>query len=377
MDASPNQALVGTDGSRLELSTPALVIDMATFKANLRSGQDIISNNGIGLRPPIRTHRSLAVAKLQMKTGAKGICCETVAEAEVLADGGIAKITLTRPPADPAEIERLAQLNTHLEELMVVVDDLETVKALQEAARQVSKKFRLLIDVDIDGKGSGIANIEDGVAMARFIAEAPELRFFGLQAVSRRVQHIAKSSERRQASHAQLAFLKALKKAIKDEKMPVRVTTGSGTGSHLIDMEAAVYNDIQLATYCFMDGLHQGVHIKLWGQVPYHPALFVYSRVLGNHEEGYVTLDAGSKSLPSEGPLPTVVSGAPDGSRYEPLSEEFGKLILPEGVEGPVPGSLVVLQAPDCAATVQLYDSFHCVRDDKLAAIWPITVKAT
>ncbi|MEQ8654395.1 MAG: DSD1 family PLP-dependent enzyme [Kiloniellales bacterium] len=375
MSESPNKHLIGQEGSRLELSTPALVIDMPTFRANLRSGQEIISNNGVGLRPHVKTHKCVHIAKLQMQAGAKGVCCAKLGEAEALFAGGIKKILLTSPVVEPAKIQRLAEINKDMEDLMVVVDDLENIKALQQAARAVSKKFRLLVDVDIGLNRSGVTSVEQGLTLARYIAEAPELRFFGLQGYSGDIQHIKKTAERRRVSHEQLKILKDMKKAIKEAKIPVRITTGSGTGSHLVDMEAAVFNDLQLGSYIFMDTEYQAIHLKLWGKIPYHPALFVYTRVVSNNHEGFVTLDAGSKSLATDGPLPTVVGGAPDGSTYEPFGDEFGKLVLPEGAEPPATGSLIVLMAPHCDPTVNLYDHYHCVRDDKLVAIWDIQAR--
>lgn len=375
MSESPNQHLIGQEGSRLELSTPALVIDMPVFRANLRSGQEIISNNGVGLRPHVKTHKSVHIAKLQMQAGAKGVCCAKLGEAEALFEGGIKKILLTSPAVEPAKIARLAEMNKDLEDLMVVVDDLENIKALQQAARGVQKKFRLLVDVDIGLNRSGVTSVDQGLALARYIAEAPELRFFGLQGYSGDIQHIKKTSERRRVSHEQLQILKEMKKAIKEAKMPVRVTTGSGTGSHLVDMEAAVFNDLQLGSYIFMDTQYQEIHLKLWGKVPYHPSLFVYTRVVSNNHEGFVTLDAGSKSLATDGPQPTVVAGAPEGSTYESFGDEFGKLVLPEGAEPPATGTLIVLMAPHCDPTVNLYDHYHCVRDDKLVAVWDIQAR--
>ncbi len=172
MNDPPNQHLIGKEGGRLELSTPALVIDMPTFRANIRSGQEIISNNGVGTRPHIKAHRSVHIAKLQVDAGARGISSTTLGEAEALFAGGIKKILLTSPVVEPAEIERLAEMNKDLEDLMVVVVDLENLKALQLAARIVSKKFRVLIDVDIAHNRSAVTSVDACLELARYIAEA-------------------------------------------------------------------------------------------------------------------------------------------------------------------------------------------------------------
>ena len=85
-----------------------------------------------------------------------------------------------------------------------------------------------------------------------------------------------------------------------------------------------------------------------------------------------VTIDAGFKAFATDGPVPEVAKGAPEGSRYEFFGDEHGKLVLPDGADKPALGSSIECATPHCDPTVNLYDVYHVVRGDTLIDIWPI-----
>ena len=53
-----------------DLDTPSLLIDLDGLENNLQRYQDYFSRHNIGLRPHIKTHKSLAVTHLQLRRGA-------------------------------------------------------------------------------------------------------------------------------------------------------------------------------------------------------------------------------------------------------------------------------------------------------------------
>ncbi|HWW58934.1 MAG TPA: alanine racemase, partial [Sphingopyxis sp.] len=102
--------LIGRQGSRADLNTPVLVLDVDALDRNIRAMAALAAARGIGLRPHAKTHKSVDIAQRQKAAGAVGVCCAKIGEAEVLADGGIAGILITSPVAAPAAIARLATL---------------------------------------------------------------------------------------------------------------------------------------------------------------------------------------------------------------------------------------------------------------------------
>ena len=52
---------------------------------------------GLRLRPHVKTHKSVAMARRQLAAGAAGLCVATVSEAEAFATAGLTDLTLAYP----------------------------------------------------------------------------------------------------------------------------------------------------------------------------------------------------------------------------------------------------------------------------------------
>src|SRR5215212_5659018 len=89
--------LIGRPGSRRELNTPVLVLDRDALGRNVNKMAALAKRNGVALRPHSKTHKSLAIARMQLDAGAIGLCCTKLGEAEVLASGGVESILITSP----------------------------------------------------------------------------------------------------------------------------------------------------------------------------------------------------------------------------------------------------------------------------------------
>ena len=66
------------------LQTPSILVDRLRLDANIRSMQAACDTHGIELRPHIKTHKMVAVARRQLEAGARGLTCAKLGEAEVL-----------------------------------------------------------------------------------------------------------------------------------------------------------------------------------------------------------------------------------------------------------------------------------------------------
>ena len=69
-----------------EIATPALLIDLPTVERNIRKMAEYVRSHGLDLRPHIKTHKSLSIARLQAQAGAKGLTVAKVGEAEVMSE---------------------------------------------------------------------------------------------------------------------------------------------------------------------------------------------------------------------------------------------------------------------------------------------------
>src|SRR5690348_10401602 len=109
--------LIGKTGSRRELNTPALVVDRDALARNVQKMAAIAKRAGVALRPHAKSHKSLAIGRLQLHAGAVGLCCAKLGEAEVFAAGGVESLLITSPVVSAPAIARLIALNARVPDL--------------------------------------------------------------------------------------------------------------------------------------------------------------------------------------------------------------------------------------------------------------------
>ena len=177
----PNEPLIGQQGSRTALSTPALVLDLDRLERNIAYLANYLGREGHGVRPVAKIHKSVEVAKRQIAAGALGQCCATLAEAEVMADAGIPGVLLFSQVVTEPKIARLARLNARADGLLVAVDDAAVVDRLAAAANAHGKPLRMLVDFEVGGRRTGLVSVDDAVALARHIAGTEGATYAGVQ----------------------------------------------------------------------------------------------------------------------------------------------------------------------------------------------------
>ena len=79
------------------LDTPGLVVFVDRVLANVERLQRDLDARGVGLRPHVKTHKSVRIARMQLDAGARGLTVGTLGEAEVLASAGLRDLFLAYP----------------------------------------------------------------------------------------------------------------------------------------------------------------------------------------------------------------------------------------------------------------------------------------
>ena len=371
-DLTLHAHLVGRQGSRADLNTPVLVLDADAMERNIAVMAGLVAARGVALRPHAKTHKSVDIARRQVAAGAVGICCAKIGEAEVLAASGIEGILVTSPVAAPRAIERLAALAGEAKGLTAVVDH-PAVAARLDAV--LKTPLDVIIDVDPGIARTGVASPAAGVALAEAIAALPKLNYRGVQFYCGREQHIEDYAERRTAIEERTAYLRTVIAALAAAGFPPEIVTGSGTGTHRIDLDLGVFTELQAGSYVFMDKQYLDCDLTGDGSVPFETSLGVDSRVVSANHSGLVTIDAGYKSLSTDGGIAVVRRGAPETASFAFMGDEHAALIAPGIGTELAPGDPVTLTVPHCDPTVNLYDHYHVVRDDTLVAIWPVSAR--
>jgi D-serine deaminase-like pyridoxal phosphate-dependent protein len=368
----PNAHLIGRPGSRAQLMTPALVIDLDALEGNIARMAEHARRHGVGLRPHAKTHKSVTIARMQVTAGALGACVATLGEAEVMVEGGVPGVLITTPVVTPAKIARLMALHRRADGLMVVADHLGNVDDLASAAREGGGGLAVTAALDVGGHRIGAAGTDAALAVARRIDEAGSLAFAGIHAYAGPLQHIEDYGERRRRAEDVGAMVGELQEKLDAAGIAPPLVSGAGTGTHDIDALHGPFTELQVGSYIFTDVQYDAVALREDTPRPFEPALFVRTTVVSTNVGGQVTTDGGLKRFASDGPLPEIASGAPDGARYEFKGDEHGRVVFAKDSDSLPLGAAVECLTPHCDPTVNLYDHYHVVRGDTLVDIWPV-----
>lgn len=370
----PNAALIGQPGGARRLQTPALVLDLDAFERNIGRMAHWTREADLRLRPHAKTHKCAEIAFRQIEHGAVGACCATLREVESLTEAGVPGLLLTSAQT-PLKTPRIGRLLRQGADLSVVADHPDTVDALGDAARAAGAVLPVLVDLDTGLGRTGLTNAEDALALARRIAACDALEYAGVQAYAGHVQHINELASRGREVEACTERLQAVNAVLREANLPPALISGGGTGSHRLDQEFGVLNEIQAGSYIFMDGQYHAVTIDSDGGSAFETALTVQTSVINVNHPGYAVTDAGLKSFALDGDLPQIAEGAPDGAEYRYKGDEHGAVHFAEPGQALPLGATLRCLTPHCDPTVNLFDVYHCLRGDVLEAIWTIDAR--
>jgi 3-hydroxy-D-aspartate aldolase len=371
--------LIGQQGSRRSLNTPALVLDLDMLDRNIAEMAAFAKAHNVKLRPHSKTHKSADIARRQIAAGALGVCCAKLGEAEALGEAGIESLHITSPVVTPQAINRLVALNARVKDLMVVVDHPANVEALAAAAASGSgganKPLTVVVDIDPGIHRTGVATPDDAVALAKKVARLKSLKYAGVQFYCGSHQHIVDFKERKAKIEERTEYLKGILAKLEAAGLKPGIVTGSGTGTHFIDAKLGVFTELQVGSYVFMDHDYNVCDLRGLDKPTFEQALQIDARVVSANTPGMVTVDAGLKAMATEKGPPMILKGAVPGSTTRFMGDEHLAVIAPEGQAAPALAEQVILTPPHCDPTVNLYESYHVVKGDTLVDIWPVTAR--
>ncbi|MFN7154044.1 MAG: DSD1 family PLP-dependent enzyme [Acidovorax sp.] len=363
------EALAACIGQRVDLiDTPALVVDLDAMDRNIQRMADFARKHQVRWRPHAKLHKSAEIALLQQRAGAQGVCVQKVAEAEVLAAGGVDDITITNQVIAMPKLHRVARLAAQLAarggRLGVAVDHAEGIERLTEAMAQFGSDagIDVLVEIDVGQGRCGVPPGEAAVPLAQAVVRSPRLRFAGLQAYHGRAQHMASTVGRKEAIAQVVRAAIHTRQLIEEAGITVPLITGSGTGTLVHEAASGVFGELQAGSFLFMDADYAR-NEREPAQPAFEHALFVKTQVVSVRDT-HVVCDAGHKSHAIDSGLPTVALLPADRAlRYANGGDEHG-LIYADSPKARLPalGRMLWLIPGHCDPTVNLHDFLIGVR---------------
>ena len=324
-------------------------MDLDLLEANLARMAEAAKAAGKQLRPHVKAHKCVEIARLQLEAGACGVCVATVSEAEMMARAGIEGLLLTSPVADPLKIARIVATGA-----MVVVDLIRQVRWYQEAACEANAQVDVLVDLDVGDHRTGAASLEQAVDIALAIDQASHLALRGVQAYSVSGSHGAEAGPTwKLAAEARDAFA--------SHGLHTDIVSGGSTGTWSVDLAVSDVTELQAGSYPLMDLAYRKIGVD------FANAMTVMATVISANHADFVTLDAGFKAFSTDRPFGPEATGVVN-SGYRWGGDEFGYL---DGSPLKL-GSRVEFIPPHCDPTVNLYDRIYACRGKNVEAIWPV-----
>jgi D-serine deaminase-like pyridoxal phosphate-dependent protein len=361
------------------IDTPALVIDLDAMEHNLEAMAAFARAHGMRLRPHAKMHKSVALAKLQIASGAVGVCVQKTSEAEALAAGGIGDIFISNEVIDPGKLARVAALAGRIR-LAVAVDSAEGVERLAAAVANAGSTIEVFVEIDVGQGRCGVPPAAAGALAQHVVSHSPPeggLRFAGLQAYHGAAQHLRSAAEREAASHRAAALARAAQASIGAAGIACPLITGAGTGTFSFDAAAGVWGEMQVGSYLFMDRDYAD-NAPAPNAPRFEHALFVKAQVM-SRGVAHAVVDAGHKAHSTDSGPPRVWQRELEFSHG---SDEHGILRPRSGAsmaELPRLGDAVWLVPGHCDPTVNLHDRYVAVRggliEGRVEAVWAIEAR--
>ena len=356
-----------------EVDTPALLLDLDAFEANLDRMATWLKPTGAKLRAHAKTHKSPVVALQQIRRGAVGQCVQKVAEAEALAWGGVPDILVSNQVVGDTKLARLVALSG-IATIAVCADDPANVSRLEAAAEAGNTRLSVLVEIDVGMGRAGVAPGPDAVALAERIAASPHLRFGGIQAYHGRAQHLRTPRERTAAVTQAIDSSRRTVEQLRQRGLDCPIVGGAGTGTFELEAGSGVYTEIQAGSYCFMDADYARNMDEAGHPVDtFQQALFVLATVMSAARSGTAVLDAGHKAVAVDSGLPLVWQRP--GVTYTGASDEHGTLRFGAETSGPKLGEKLRLVPGHCDPTVDRYDWYVGVRKGRVECLWPVAAR--
>ena len=245
-------------------------------------------------------------------------------------------------------------------------------RQLEAGAVAADTTVSVLCDVDVGLGRTGVTGPGEALEVAERVNVATGLQFRGVQGYGGHLQHIAGRERRREATIASTQRLAIVIEALESAGFNVAIRSGGGTGTTGLDVEIGVLNELQSGSYVFMDREYRDA----LGEDPegrFAQSLTLITTVISANHEGYVTVDAGLKSMATDAGVP-VVAGHERAATYAFFGDEQGMVTC--APDSPFRrGERLELVPPHCDPTVDRHDVIWLVLDDVVLDVIEVTAR--
>lgn len=282
-----------------ELETPAMLIFQDVMVQNIRSICDLVGG-GQNLMAHVKTHKSEAVARIEVEHGVAGFKCATLKELEMVLKAGAKKAILAYPQGQERKVERLCDLVTSYPDAWIaaIVSSEFHLIVLATVATRRKQSLGVMLDLDAGMHRTGIGFGPDATELYQNINGHPFLEPYGFHLYDGH-DNYTDVNERAAAAKQHIEEVQAFKQEIEAAGMPVPCMVAGGSWS--------------FAYYARTEGMYGSPGTFIYWDVgyrtdmpdmPFRCAALILTQVVDRFPEvGTITTDLGSKGISSDLPV--------------------------------------------------------------------------
>jgi len=366
-----------------EIKTPSLLLDLNRVRRNAARVSEVAKRNNVRLRPHIKTHKCVEVARIQTEGHDGAVTVSTLEEARAFAKGGFTDITYAVPIERGKFSEAIEILRSGVK-LNLLTDDAATVAALDEACGREGARFEVFLKIDCGTHRVGVEpHTPEAIEIPRLISDAKNLNFAGILTHAGHSYNAKSTDEIIEIARHERDAMVGHAERLRSEGIEVpTVSIGSTpTITHIDHLDGI--DEIRPGNYIFFDNFQATL-----GSCSFEDtALTVLAAIIHkDHIRRRLVIDAGAVALSKDrGPVGLDpgcgygrvldVEGNDTSMRVSGLSQEHGEIDAGQGVafERLNVGDRVRVLANHSCLTAAQHSHYNVIDEGRIIGRWEVS----
>ena len=236
-----------------DLPTPALILDRAILRRNLKRMSERLRNAGVMLRPHLKTAKSIEVGRMAVEGHDGRITVSTLAEARYFADGGFTDI-LYGVGVVSSKLPAVAELRRRGVNLRVVTDNAAVAKAIADAAKN-GDTFSVFIEIDSGGGRAGLPwpELPGLLEIARILHGTPGVELAGVMTHAGHSYHESTPDGIAAVAEQERQAIVGAAEKLRAAGIPCPIVSGGSTPTAIHSRDFTGITEMRPGVYVFND----------------------------------------------------------------------------------------------------------------------------
>lgn len=362
------------------LKTPCVVLDIERVKRNAARISEKAKLNGVRLRPHIKTHKCIEVARIQTAGHNGAITVSTLAEARAFSKHGFNDITYAVPIESGKFADAIEILQSGVK-LNLLTDDADTARAIDESAGKAGVKFDVFVKIDCGTHRVGVEpDTAEAMQIPRLISDSNDLNFAGILTHAGHSYDVKTTDDILKVARHERDVMVALAEKLRADGIAVpTVSIGSTPTMSTVDHLEGI-DEIRPGNYIFFDNFQATL-----GSCSFEDtALTVLAAVIHKDKtRNRLVVDAGAIALSKDrGPVGLDpgcgygrvldLEGNETGMRVNGLSQEHGEVDAAGSFDKFKVGDRVRILANHSCLTAAQHTHYNILENGEIVDRWEI-----